>query len=64
MDKNNNQIADKWEALFTYVIAGFSIGAGIYGLVALENFGFAKWAFGFAVGLTGGRDLVKGLGSK
>ena len=61
MDKNNNELNDKWEAVFTYIIAGLSIGAGIYGIIAFENFSFAKWAFGFAVGLTGGRDLVKGF---
>jgi len=61
MDKNQNELNDKWEAVFTYLIAGLCISAAIYGIVASENFSFAKWAFGFAVALTGGRDLVKGI---
>lgn len=61
MDKNNNGVADKLEVGFTYLVATLCIIAGMYALGIHENFNFAKWSFGFAATLTGGRDVIKGF---
>lgn len=60
-DKNENSVPDKYEVIFTYLVATLCILAGMYALGIYENFNFAKWSFGFAATLTGGRDFIKGF---
>jgi hypothetical protein len=58
MDKNNNNIADKYEAIITYIIAFICIAFAISGYHIKDmDTGTVKWLIGFAVFLTGQRDI-------
>ena len=57
-DKNNNNIPDKIEAGITYVIALISILLGVLGYIYRDmEPSHVKWFIGFAVFLTGQRDI-------
>jgi hypothetical protein len=58
MDKNNNQIPDKYEAIITYIIVFICITFAISGYHIKDmDTGTVKWLIGFAVFLTGQRDI-------
>jgi len=61
MDKNNNQINDKAETIYTYVIASISAILAIVAFFMEKDISFVKWALGFAVTLTGGKDIINGF---
>lgn len=58
MDKNNNNVPDKYEAIITYIIAFICIGFAISAFF-IKNIdtGTVKWLIGFSVLLTGQRDI-------
>ena len=61
MDKNKNNIPDKNEAYFTYVLATVSLVLGILEYRAGGDLGFVTWCLGFASALSGGRDWINGI---
>lgn len=58
MDKNNNLIPDKYEAITTYTIAYICIVLAIAGYFLKDmDSETVKWLIGFAVFLTSERDV-------
>lgn len=60
IDKNNNQIPDKVEAIITYIIASICLVIAIVGWVqeTIDEQTF-RWLIGFSVFLSGERDVGK-----
>ena len=61
VDRNDNKVADKYETIYTYIIASISAGLAIVAFFMEKDITFVKWALGFAVTLTGGKDIINGF---
>lgn len=60
MDKNDNGVPDWVEATITYIIASICIALAVHGHIRGDMDPATKrWLIGFAVALTGERDLKK-----
>lgn len=65
MDKNDNGVPDKVEAVITYIIAAICIIVALTGYYFYKmDTGTLKWLIGFAVALSGGRDLKGFIGGR
>ena len=63
MDKNDNNVPDRYEAIITYIIAFICIAFAISGYhIKNMDTGTVKWLIGFAVFLTGQRDIKEFIG--